>query len=91
MLSKNKLNHTSTHNLPTIKCECGHEILLIPDLVEMGKVIEEHASQHKEKDFLFQEEANAVEENLIAQAFTLIAELETVSELCRSKDSDLKI
>jgi hypothetical protein len=35
-----------------IRCECGFEILLLPDLQEMSKAIEEHAATHarKEKD-----------------------------------------
>ena len=35
--------------LSLIKCECGAEILLIPDLKAMGIAIEEHAEQHKSK------------------------------------------
>jgi hypothetical protein len=91
MLPKKKLHHSSKHNLPTIKCECGHEILLIPDLASMGKAIEEHASEHKAKYSLIQEDADAIEENLISQAFALLSELETVSELFRNKDRDLRI
>jgi hypothetical protein len=88
MLSNKEPNQTSKHNLPTIKCECGHEILLFPDIVEMGKVIEEHASEHKAKEALIQKDVDAIEENLIAKAFALIAELETVSELFRNIDRD---
>ncbi len=33
-------------SLPIIKCECGFEILLVPDLKEMNKVIREHAEMH---------------------------------------------
>ena len=32
--------------LPTIKCECGKEILLVPDLKAMSKAIETHAFEH---------------------------------------------
>jgi hypothetical protein len=37
---------------PLIRCECGFEILLVPDLKAMGKAIEDHAAEHakKEKD-----------------------------------------
>jgi hypothetical protein len=86
MRSKKALNQSLKHNLPTIKCGCGHEILLIPDLASMGKAIEEHASEHKAKYALIQEEADAVEEHLIAQAFTLIYELESISEIFRGKN-----
>ena len=91
MRSKKIPNHSSKHNLPTIKCECGHEILLIPDLVSMGKVIEEHVSEHKAKYALTLEEADAIEMNLIAQTFALISELEPASELFRNKDHDLSM
>jgi len=36
-------------NLPLIKCKCGVEILLVPDLKEMGRVIEQHAQLHKDQ------------------------------------------
>ncbi len=39
-------NIDSKKSLPIIKCECGFEILLIPDLKEMNKVIREHAEVH---------------------------------------------
>jgi hypothetical protein len=54
----------------------------------MGKVIEEHVSEHKAKYALTQEEADTVEMNLIAQTFALISELEPASELFRNKDHD---
>jgi hypothetical protein len=91
MLSNKQPKQPSKHNLPTIKCECGHEILLIPDIVEMGKAIEEHASEHKAKNALIQKEVDVLEENLIAQTFALIAELETISELFRNLDRDPRI
>jgi len=57
----------------------------------MGKVIEEHVSEHKAKYALTQEEADTVEMNLIAQTFALISELEPASELFRNKDHDLSM
>ena len=36
-------------SLHLIKCECGTEILVIPDSVEMGRVIEAHAINHGKK------------------------------------------
>jgi len=35
--------------LKTIKCECGLEILVIPDSAEMGRAIEAHAQEHKQR------------------------------------------
>lgn len=37
---------------PLIRCECGFEILLVPDLKMMTRAIEVHAAEHgkREKD-----------------------------------------
>jgi hypothetical protein len=37
---------------PLIRCECGFEILLVPDLKMMTRAIEVHAAKHgkREKD-----------------------------------------
>jgi hypothetical protein len=85
MCSKTASYNSSSLTLPTIKCECGHEILLLPDLIAMGKAIERHSFEHKVKDCLSQAELDAFEENLIAQAFTLISELETISKMFHEK------
>ena len=34
------------HNLPVVSCECGAKILLVPDLDEMVRSVEAHASKH---------------------------------------------
>ncbi len=34
-------------NLPTIVCECGARILLVPDLDEMMRSIEAHSAEHE--------------------------------------------
>ncbi len=36
--------------LPLIKCECGSEILLLPDLQAMNRAIKNHASEHLKKE-----------------------------------------
>ena len=36
--------------LPLIKCECGSEILLLPDLLAMNRAIKNHASEHAKKE-----------------------------------------
>ncbi len=33
-------------NLPIVTCECGQTILIIPDLHEMSRCIEKHATKH---------------------------------------------
>ena len=81
MGSKNTQNHSSKQNLPTLKCECGHEILFLPDSKEMGRAIEKHALEHKKKCTLTEEETNAIIEALITQAFRLTLDLQ------RNKDS----
>ncbi len=35
------------HNLPTIKCICGQEILIVPDLKAMSEAIRNHLLKHK--------------------------------------------
>ena len=40
--------HTK-ERLPTIKCECGAEILIVPDLPAMDRAIKTHAADHRKK------------------------------------------
>jgi hypothetical protein len=35
--------------LPIIKCECGAEILVVPDLQAMNRAIKTHADKHRKK------------------------------------------
>jgi hypothetical protein len=35
--------------LPIINCECGTEILVVPDLQAMNRAIKNHAAQHRKK------------------------------------------
>ncbi len=35
--------------LPLIKCECGAEILLLPDLQAMNRAIKTHVTKHRKK------------------------------------------
>lgn len=37
-------------SLPLLKCECGAEILLLPDLRVMNHAIEVHVSEHRRKE-----------------------------------------
>jgi hypothetical protein len=71
MNSKKTPNHSPKRNLSTIKCTCGHEILLLPDTKTMGQVIEKHALEHKKKYALTGEETNALMDTLISQVFKL--------------------
>ena len=75
MYSDKTKQHSLKNGLPVLKCKCGHEILIMPDLKTMGRVIEEHAIEHKRKYALTQEETDAVQDNLIAQALIIVSEL----------------
>jgi hypothetical protein len=63
--------------LPLIKCECGEEILLVPDAKVMGKCIEAHVKSHTEtiKDQKkAQLEADRIRNLLVAQILKKAAE-----------------
>jgi hypothetical protein len=63
--------------LRLIRCECGFEILLVPDLATMARAIEDHARKHgqKEKDAAkaaFEEER--IIDNLTSQTLSIASE-----------------
>jgi hypothetical protein len=74
-----KQNKSKEPTLPIIKCECGAEILLIPDLTEMGKAISNHAHKHAET-IENPEEAKAIysktEHSLTAQTLRKASQIE---------------
>ena len=37
--------------MPTIKCVCGYEILVVPDLKAMDRAIKNHIAEHKQVDY----------------------------------------
>ena len=43
-------NYKPPQHLPLLKCECGAEILLLPDLRLMNHAIEVHVSEHRKKE-----------------------------------------
>ena len=43
-------DHSFEKVLPTVVCECGEEILVIPDMAEMARCIETHAIFHEKKE-----------------------------------------
>ena len=75
MHSEKTIKRSPKNNLPILKCECGHEILLLPDLKTLGKAIEEHVIEHSKKYALTQEEADVLQDNLIAQALSMASEI----------------
>jgi hypothetical protein len=59
--------------LPMIKCSCGEEILLVPNVKLMSKAIETHAAKHHQKVKEPKEaeaEAERIREHLIIQVLT---------------------
>jgi hypothetical protein len=72
---KNKSNGNS-RKMPIIVCECGQEILVIPDLKEMVRCIEAHARSHFEKErnsCEFEAEFNRIEEELTQKVLVELA------------------
>ena len=61
-------NHSIKSRLPIIKCECGYEILLLPDLKAMDQAIQKHLLEHKNRG---DKDANdkRIEDALISQIF----------------------
>jgi hypothetical protein len=58
-LEENRINFLSL-----VKCECGFEILVVPNLAEMSRVIELHADSHarmKSDPITIEEEFDRVE------------------------------
>lgn len=42
--------HRNKYSSHSILCECGAEILLIPDIKEMGRCIQSHTKEHQKKE-----------------------------------------
>lgn len=56
----------------TIMCQCGAQILLMPDFKEMNFSLEAHVNKHKKNDKISDVEAEAILDDLIAQVFEKI-------------------
>lgn len=71
-MPKSKVQTRTKKRLPIIRCECGAEILMVPDLKGMSEAIEAHAEKHaKEAENPVEAEviADRIRENLIGQVF----------------------
>jgi hypothetical protein len=79
MYSNKAKKRSLKDNLPVLKCECGHEILILPNLKTLGKEIEEHAMEHKNKFALTQKEVDALVDSLVAQALKMAFKVESSS------------
>jgi len=66
----------TVNSLATIQCECGKQILLIPDVKAMAQAIRNHASEHKDVQKDRQKaksEANRIEDLLTTQVLEKIS------------------
>jgi hypothetical protein len=88
MQSKKPKNRSLKKNLFLLKCECGYEILFLPDLKTLGKAIEEHVMEHKNKNSLTQKEVDSIQDSLIAQALSLVSKITNSSEDIQIKLSE---
>jgi hypothetical protein len=62
--------------LPTIKCSCGAEILVLPDLEAMSTALKNHVEEHRKANPKVNEaELSAVEQALIELMLKLATEL----------------
>ena len=67
--------------LPTVKCECGAEILFLPDVGAMSRAIEVHVAEHMQKSKASAgaaAEAERIRTALIAQVFSKASKSENV-------------
>ncbi|MCW4019447.1 MAG: hypothetical protein NWF00_12355 [Candidatus Bathyarchaeota archaeon] len=65
-----KARKLKSARLPLIKCECGAEILVVPDVKVMSECIEMHLMWHKQKIYdpaQARLEAERIREGLIEQ------------------------
>ncbi len=78
MRAKESYPH-ATGRQSTIRCECGAEILILPQVELMGKAIEAHATEHELKES-HTAEAKATGERirnlLIKQVLRKVAQIE---------------
>jgi hypothetical protein len=51
--------------LPTIRCRCGFEFLLLSDVQVMGQALEKYALEHAEKYGLAQEQIGRLKDYLV--------------------------
>ena len=51
--NQDRHNKVATHkkHMPVIKCVCGFEILVLPDLKAMNRAIKNHLAEQKQADY----------------------------------------
>ena len=75
----NLKNLHSFHSCSIIKCECGFEILVIPEMETVGNIIDAHVEEHRRKqnDSTKGEAlANHIHDLLFKKLFQKIAQME---------------
>ena len=70
---------TEAEGLPTLKCVCGEEILVVPDLEEMDKAIKDHIAKHKRTENDEEESGRLgyLEQYLVEQLLKIAADKST--------------
>jgi len=74
-----KLSKPFNPNQPLIRCRCGKEILLVPNVVEMSKAIEDHVEEHEKKIKNRRQaktEAQEILDDLLAKVLFVASEIE---------------
>ena len=72
--SKRKVEQKDLKLKSTIVCQCGEQILIIPDVKEMDLALETHVNEHKKKYKISDAEAETIFDYLLAQVFSKIGE-----------------
>jgi hypothetical protein len=58
--------------LPLIRCECGVEILVVPDLQAMNRAIKTHVAEHRKKEILRKTYSNSDKISQLLSQLTLL-------------------
>ncbi len=61
-------------SMPTVRCVCGCEILLLPDLKAMDRAIKKHVAEHKQVDYSLA--FDSLEEFLAEQVLIVASKLD---------------
>ena len=59
--------------MPIVKCGCGFEILVVPDLKAMNRAIKNHVAEHKQVDYALL--TDSLEEFLTEQILTAASKM----------------
>jgi hypothetical protein len=71
--SKRKVDQKDLKLKSTIVCQCGVQILLVPDVKKMNLALEMHMNEHKKNYQSSDVEAEAILDDLIAEVLSKIS------------------